>query len=185
MRRIPSAKDKCDKGNTYSKLLKRQKEAMEAGFYLEALVLDYAMIEDRLSEMLLKIGLVEIGEKSLVVIEKYTDDVRILLNEKDKNGDGKPEKIDSIFKKIKIIRKLKIKGKLYSEGIALMANVLISADDNRKIRKQYIHAFYSKHYDSAIVLIPEVVEEGMDLAGELDNYSGRVKTQINKRKERL
>ena len=56
-RRITPVTDNKDKKLTYSHNLKRYNKAMRDGFYFEAILISYAMMEDRLRSFLYHMGL--------------------------------------------------------------------------------------------------------------------------------
>ena len=58
-RLIDPVNDNKDKENTYRTNLRRYNKAMKEGFYFEAMLIDYAMMEDRLRSFLYHIGLLK------------------------------------------------------------------------------------------------------------------------------
>jgi len=58
-RKIKPVADSREKQATYAKNMARYKSAMTQGFYFEALVIDYAMIEDRLRSMIYHMALLK------------------------------------------------------------------------------------------------------------------------------
>ena len=55
-RKIAPVKDNKDKQRTYAREKARYCSAMKYGFYLEAMLIDYALLEDRLRSVLYHIG---------------------------------------------------------------------------------------------------------------------------------
>lgn len=55
-RKIAPVKDNLDKQRTYAKQKGRYKSAMSNEFYLEAIMIDYALLEDRFRSMLYHMG---------------------------------------------------------------------------------------------------------------------------------
>ena len=65
---INESKTGSDKQETYRTLLSRHKLAMKHGFYFEALLIDYAMLEDRLVAFLWRQGYLTMLTNSDLVI---------------------------------------------------------------------------------------------------------------------
>ena len=59
VRRIMPVTDHTDKQNTYKIHMEQYKKAMKYGFYFEAILIDYACLEDRLRAALYYIGLLQ------------------------------------------------------------------------------------------------------------------------------
>ncbi len=55
-RKIQPVQDNAEKQQTYRYLLSKYSHAMDQGFFCEALMIDYAMIEDRLRSMIYHMG---------------------------------------------------------------------------------------------------------------------------------
>ena len=76
-RNIAPVKDNLDKQRTYAQEKGRYKSAMKYGFYLEAMMIDYALLEDRLRSILFHIGFLP-NRKSMSVWKKarpYFDEI--------------------------------------------------------------------------------------------------------------
>ena len=72
---IASVGDNQEKRLTYRRWCGRYQKAMREGFYLEALLIDYALIEDALRSYLYHIGVIEARDS------RRTCNVRLLRRE--------------------------------------------------------------------------------------------------------
>ena len=87
-RKIEPVKNNLDKQRTYAKQKEKYKSAMQHGFYLEAMMIDYALLEDRLRSVLYHIGFLP-NRKTTTVWKKarpyFTEIVKQYKTEKE-NG---------------------------------------------------------------------------------------------------
>ena len=202
--RIPRVESSEQKSDTYKKLLDRHTEAVKSGFYLEAIVLEYAMIEDRFTEILRTLGIATLNEKGteyVPVIGLGTDLFKLLNpNKTDKKEHGSFKTISSKFEVIKALAE----EEKCPETLKLQRECVLAADKAAGVKKdgtrsmailplikelknwnglrdQYIHALYSKDYEQAMAILPDTSEQGMKLANEIHSFLGRVVTQAKNR----
>ena len=90
-RKIAPVKDNKDKRRTYAKQKARYCSAMKYGFYLEAMMIDYALLEDRLRSVLYHIGFLA-NRRSTIVWKKarpyFTEIVKQYKTEKENGALG-------------------------------------------------------------------------------------------------
>ena len=79
---IVRAKNGKKKQETYAKYMVKYNLAMKCGFYLEALVVDYAMLEDRLTAFLHYIGVVTRTHEKIKVNKRCYPLIRSSLGSK-------------------------------------------------------------------------------------------------------
>ncbi len=194
--------DNKSKGFTYSKLTGRLSQAIREEYYLEAMVLEYAIFEDQFSEMLKMLGLVCISNRKLVSIDQHSEAIASLIRKKlDKNN---VIVFDNITCKRDVIRQLAKPNGKCPESLLVHKECILLADESRGNKKdgtrskslvkilgeikdwndardQYIHAFYNKDYKTAMSQLPQLAEEGKKLSEELRKYTKRLKTQIKGR----
>ena len=115
-KQIDPVKDKMDKGNTYRCHCDSYSKAFDAEFYLQAIAIAYAMIEDRLRSFYYHTGIIEeplqhvteinnpqIKDCVLKIAETYLDaDTFSRTIERPQKGPAKV-KVDSISRKINIL----------------------------------------------------------------------------------
>lgn len=77
-RQISPVSDNQDKRNTYQLNIRRYNKAMKEGFYYEALLIDYAMMEDRLRSFLYHMGLLNTGSSHKADVSKVKESLREL-----------------------------------------------------------------------------------------------------------
>ena len=188
---IASVSDNQDKYLTYKQWCGQHKKAMEEGFYFEAMLIDYALMEDALRSYLYHIGV--IAERNSKHACKKANPLRGLMATylpKEKTSLG----ISTISGKMKIVRAtllwhlddakalqvdpyLKALSRQYSDRIdpEEYLNLLRRVDDWRDYRNEVMHALMSKNLAAVDERLAEKCEEGMALARELQAQVKRVK----------
>ncbi len=191
-RMIKPVIDNADKQRTYREHKVRYKKAMENEFYFEALLIDYALLEDRLRSMIYHMGFLR-DRSCFKIWNKKTDflkDVVSIYKEKDESYQLG---ISSISGKIKIVRCV-LKWTACTEGdyqkdkhlVALknkcecldIDGLLIAFEklnEWRDYRNEVIHALMNKNIDSLSVELKQRAEEGMTLATFFDNQEKTLK----------
>ncbi len=178
-RKINPVTDNMDKQRTYRKLMGRHSKAMRHEFYIEALMIDYALLEDRLRSFLYHIGVFNdrkaykaTGKNNITiplksVMEKYiTDNENTSLN------------VGTISGKMKIIRctlqwyenldceptdkYLKaIKKKYDGIDVAGLLDTLEKIDEWKDYRNEVMHAALNKNIEDLYQDIAVRAEDGM------------------------
>lgn len=180
-----------DKYLTYRQWCGRHAKAMREGFYFEALLIDYALMEDALRSYLYHIGV--IAERDSKRACKKANPLRGLIETylpKEKTGLG----IGTISGKMKIVRAtllwhlddtkalpddlyLKALKAQYSERVDAteFLDLLKRVDTWRDYRNEIMHALMNKNLVAIDEHLAEKCEEGMALARELQAQVKRVK----------
>ena len=188
---IQPVRNNIDKQRTYSDNIRRYNRALKQGFYFEAILIDYALMEDRLRSFIYYIG----GLRSTdnyrigkgVVRDKLTEIVEHYKLESENSTLG----ITNISGKIKIIRStllwaasierkpedryLKTLKSQY-EGQLDIGGLIETLKDIEiwcKYRNELIHALMNKNMGSVDERIEEQAVKGMALARYLD---GQIKS---------
>ena len=186
---IQSVKDNQEKYETYRNNIGKYNLAMKYGFYFEAMMIDYAMLEDRLSSFLVACGIMfapdnfSLGSKAnrgilREVIAKIT-------------GNEKAPALRNISGKIEMIRILlqfaesdyagdRKYLKLLHEGLqvidrAAVADALDGVDTWRGFRNEIVHAAMQKNVYSIKDEIEEQARNGMQYARIIDNAAKTMK----------
>lgn len=178
--------DNLDKQRTYREHKGRYKRAMENEFFFEALLIDYALLEDRLRSMIYHMGFLQNRKAHKIWKKKYSclqEIVSMYKEDKENCQLG----ISNISGKAKIVRCI-LKWAAYTEGDfkedphlytlksqceGLDSGGLIAAFDDLQAwcdyRNEVIHALMNKNLDSLSDNLKCHVEAGMQLANFFDN----------------
>lgn len=202
IREITPVRDNTDKHLTYRVFLSKYNKAIKEGFYFEALLIDYALIEDRLRSYLYYLGLLTTRNSFKIDCKKAKTKLKPIIEE------NKTKKENSNFTytmsgKIKIIRctllwaekealnendsYLKTIREQYDKHIDVggMLDVLQEIQSWCKYRNEVIHALLNKNANSQNEGIEYQAVRGMELARFLDNQvkclkkNNRIRRSIN------
>lgn len=190
-RLIAPVADAVDKQRTYREQMGKYSQAMRYGFYLQAVMIDYAMMEDRLRSMLYHMGF--LSNRTAPSIWKKTRPYLAQMVEP-YTPDGEPVKlgIRNISGKInlvlcvmlwtqeenathgdKFLTVLKRQCEEMDIGEVLSALEGITAWCG--YRNEVVHALMNKNLDSLDAELQQRAEEGMDLARALDGEIKKLK----------
>lgn len=180
-----------EKHLTYKQWCGQYKKAMGEGFYFEAMLIDYALMEDALCSYLYHIGV--IAERNSKRACKKANPLRGLIATylpKEKTDLG----ISTISGKMKIVRAtllwhlddtkvvpddpyLKVLDKQHSERIDAVGflDLLKCVDTWRDYRNEIMHALMNKNLAAVDEHLAEKCEEGMTLVRELQAQVKHVK----------
>jgi hypothetical protein len=161
---------------------------MQQEFYFEALLIDYAILEDRLSSLLYHIGALD-ARTDRKICKKVKNHLRSLVGRYEK-GDIKLT-VTTISGKERIARAIsrwagetagqsetdKYLSVLKEQFAAAeeFASVLDDIDDWRNYRNEIIHGLMNKNMDSLNEDLPRRCLEGMQLARALDSRIRTIK----------
>ena len=197
-RKIKPVENNILKQRTYAKLLGRYKLAVRNEFYFEAMIIIYAMLEDRLQSILYHTGV--IGNKSKMSTHKKTkgylqnmvaayqgDDQKSSLGMK--NITGKLTIIKAMLKWVTECENVEekylllLKSALETIDIGAMIETIECLEGWLKYRNEVIHASMNKDIDCLFSDLPERVEEGMRYARIIDNQAKILKKNSKVRKK--
>lgn len=192
-RQIKPVTDNFDKQRTYSENIRRYNKAMKEGFYFEALLIDYAMIEDRLRSFIYHIGGLKTREDYRIskghVRNMLTEIAGKYKEDKESNALG----ITSLSGKMKIVRATLIWStelertpddkylrtlKSQYEGQLDIGGMIDTLEEIRKwcdYRNEVIHALMNKSVDSVDERIADQAAKGMAFARYLDSQVKNLK----------
>lgn len=175
---IERAKNNKDKQQTYAKFLGIYKQSVEQGYYGEAELIVYAYMEDRLRALLYYIEAIN------------TRDI-IEINEQMQSLIGETRTPNGVVDKIKVIEASMEKcddAKDQNKYAAFLAEVYKHAFDNTEFEKcleaikkwcryrnEVIHGLFNKNIEDLYKGYRQHVNDGYDLARELDNYVRQLK----------
>ena len=188
-----------EKYETYRAEMARLKGALQQGFYFEAMLIEYALLEDRLRSFVYHAGLLQNRKASHLLPGKHAvrkDFNRIAQRVKTwKLEDGKETgntsnferlSVNKISDKIFIVRTIvlwsseleslpdesrylqALRGQCESLDAAALLETLDAIDTWRMYRNEVIHSLMNKRMESVQQKLSEQVEQGVQLARQLD-----------------
>lgn len=188
-----------EKYETYRAEMARLKGALQQGFYFEAMLIEYALLEDRLRSFVYHAGLLQNRKASHLLPGKNAvrkDFNRIAQRVKTwKLEDGKETgntsnferlSVNKISDKIFIVRTIvlwsseleslpdesrylqALRGQCESLDAAALLETLDAIDTWRMYRNEVIHRLMNKRMESVQQKLSEQVEQGVQLARQLD-----------------
>lgn len=193
-RRISPVSDNQDKRNTYQTNIRRYNKAIKEGFYYEALLIDYAMMEDRLRSFLYHMGLLRTRSSYKANVNEVKKSLKGIIQTYKRPKENDYFNVTSISGKMKIVRctllwaeqelgdcedkyllSLRRQYDKYIDAERLM-NALDDIERWCSYRNEIIHALMNKNVESTYQDIAFQAEEGMRLCRELDSQVDRLKT---------
>ena len=188
---IEQVRDNSDKRETYAYLLGKYKKALREQFYFEALIIVYAMIEDRLRSILYYYGIFD-GRNSKQVSNKTKQHLKWLFQQK--YGENEKVRLHTITGKIKVVRAIlewaenanantnryseylhRVKELTETLDVMAITDLLHEVDAWLKFRNEVIHASMNKNLQALYAGIDEKIEIGMRCARELDAHVKTIK----------
>ncbi|MDO4869475.1 MAG: hypothetical protein Q4A65_04210 [Bacillota bacterium] len=202
MRQIKPVSSNYDKQRTYAENMKKYNKAIQYGFYFEALIIDYAMIEDRLRSFIYHIGGLKTRNDYKISKGAVRNDLKTIVQGYKNNDENDSLGITNISGKMKIVRAtlrwaseieqvpdnqyLKALKSQY-EGQLDIGGLLDTLDEIAnwcKYRNEVIHALMNKSMVSVNEQLEENAIKGMELARYLDSQvrslkrGGRIRKSI-------
>lgn len=193
-RRITPVSDNQDKRNTYQANIRRYNKAIREGFYYEAILIDYAMMEDRLRSFLYHMGLFNTRNSHKADVSRVKKSLKGIVQTYKRPKENDYFNVTSISGKMKIVRctllwveqesgdcddiyLLSLRRQLdkYIDAERLM-NAINGVEEWCSYRNEIIHALMNKNIESTYEDIAAQAEEGMRLCREIDSQVDRIKT---------
>lgn len=191
MSRIEKVESGKDKAVTYKYQMERYKLSIDQQFYFEAIVIAYAMLEDRLLAFLHYAGVIDRrtegnqAEERIYVSTQAQKQIKALLKRK---TDDKIY-LDTISIKIKTIKKLMSLPEENNDPYLNSVRAQIDKTINRKDfnallqklstwlnpRNQIIHALMGKRTEAVLKIQAGIAEEGYQLGRALDGFVSKLK----------
>lgn len=182
-----------DKALTYAQQKGRYKQAMKMGFFYEAIVIDYALMEDRLRSFLYHAGILKLRTSDKIDCSDADKKVmKKIYCDYCRKGDAKLPQIKNISGKRDIISAIilwastttdvpeniyfkALKNQCESLDIQEMRDVFDAIKNWCSYRDEIIHALMNKNLISLQSELEEKAEEGMELANKLDTFVREMK----------
>lgn len=197
---IPAVENRSQKQLTYQKQMTRYKQAMNHEFYLEALLITYAMLEDRLKSFLYYIGAIRNVNDKKLTVSKTKNVLRTMYFGSEEASRNKKIDIDNISVKEKLIRKtlewsceqvgkpeeyyLEVLKQEYEGCLDIdgLLQTLEEIDQWRNYRNEVIHGLLNKDMNCLDSNLCNQVENGMKYARYLDGQIKQLKKNNRIRK---
>ena len=194
--KIKESEKNTTKYETYKTMMSKHKAAMKNGFYFEALLIDYAMLEDRLDAFLWAAGVM--NEMNVYSFGNKRN--KNLLNDIYKDYSGKDfksslrnisAKIDVIMSMINFGKKeysddnkflIELHNGLQSLDLDKLEETLSALNDWREFRNGIIHRAMKKSIFDLYDNLEENASLGLAYARTIDNESRKLKRHTNIRK---
>lgn len=190
---IPRTTDGKDKGNTYKLYMEKYNKAIKYECFLEAIVIDYAMLEDRLLALLHYTGVVSRTHSKISVNKFCRPQIRLIIGYNPNSAIN----VNNISVKIRIAKALlsiddREEDKYLSTVHSQLSERFSIHEFNEtmqdittwcEIRNQYIHALLNKNYDALQEGLCEYAEQGLKLARKIDGYVKVIKRNNSIRKK--
>ena len=185
-KQIAAVKDNTEKQEAYRKQLGRYRRALNNEFYFEAMLIVYAMIEDRLRSFLYYIGALRKADDPKLNVKQTKAILRRLYFGSDEDAFGQKMDLGQISTKEKLIRNtltwaLEYEGipeetylavlKSEYEGLDIggLLTTLDQIDVWREYRNEIIHGLLNKNVTSVDAELKSKVEAGMEYARFIDS----------------
>ena len=185
-KQIAAVKDNTEKQEAYRKQLGRYRRALNNEFYFEAMLIVYAMIEDRLRSFLYYIGALRKADDPKLNVKQTKAILRRLYFGSDEDAFGQKMDLGQISTKEKLIRNtltwaLEYEGipeetylavlKSEYEGLDIggLLTTLDQIDVWREYRNEIIHGLLNKNVASVDAELKSKVETGMEYTRFIDS----------------
>lgn len=183
---FPAVQTRQEKYQVYRYSMTRYAKAMKEGFFFEAILIDYAMIEDRLRSFLWHAGAFERWEDKTKFCDKEeSQELKTLIEE---NWPGHPKciSLEKIGHKIGCVRAVTVWAsesirspdesvflralRSQCEGLdaAAVLTVLTELEVWIKTRNEIIHSLLNKRSEDLECQIEELAREGNDIGRAID-----------------
>ena len=197
---IPSVNDNKDKQLTYQKMIDKYNRAIRDGFFCEAIMIAYAMIEDRLRSMIYHMGF--LANRQTLSLYKRTRPFLETCAEGylDPDEDSRLG-VKTLAGKIKIVRctylwaenveggyetdkfAMVLKSQIEGTDIDAVLTTLSDIEKWKDCRNEIVHAMMNKNFISLEATMEPHAVEGMRMARALDTQEKLLKrgNRIRKR----
>lgn len=184
-RKIAAVTNNTDKQRTYRQQLGRHSRAMREEFYFEALLIDYAVLEDRLRSLIYHMGFLA-NRKADKIWKKTRPDLLEFVTEYKRESEDLRLGIRNISAKIKIVRSVllwaqasgeengsekyrkTLKKQCRAMDLEGMLAVLQEIENWCGYRNEVVHGLMNKNIDSLHTQIMEKAQQGLRMARYLD-----------------
>lgn len=192
-RLVTPVSNNLEKYYTYREYISKYNRAMRGEFYFEALLIDYAMLEDRLRSMLYYMGALQTRDSIKINCKKTQGLLKKIVHDYSAKDESNNLGITSITGKIRVVRcvalwalavheetiddRYGIVLKKGMEGIDIdwLIRTLSDIQVWCRYRNEIIHCLLNKNIDSVGLSIAEQAETGFSLARDIDTQVRSIK----------
>lgn len=186
VRRITPVADNAEKQQTYTEQMKRFDRAMKEGFYFEAVLIDYAVLEDRLRSFLYHAAFFA-NRKATGCWKKTKPSIQQFVSLYKDQDETERLNATSISGKIKIIRAMlrwaaetetgyqndsylkRLKSQCESLDTGAMLETLDAVKSWCDYRNEIVHALLNKNTESVYTELEKQAQKGMEFARFIDS----------------
>ncbi len=200
---IEKSKDKMEKRDTYAGMFRKYNLAVKQGFYLEAVFIIYAMLEDRINSFLMYSGLVRYRKNGLRLSRGTAGDLPSELYWMGEKHNSNPNaNLTDISNRIKLLKNLagwaadtertaatpKYDSDLLDQvngtvDLFELREVLGEIDNWRIARNECVHGLMNKNFYAEEQKTRELAEQGIELVRRLDDLVKKFKKNNHLRKK--
>lgn len=193
--KIARVSDNKDKQRTYAYWKGRYKLAVKYQFYFEALMIDYALLEDRLTSILYHSGVLPNRQTLKMSARPTKDALRLILVSYGDFRENEAVKLTQISGKVRVIEAIAnwaknvkdgyrdnrylstLKSQYESIDLECLQDTLHDIGSWCDYRNEVVHAALNKNLESLSSEIGNRAEEGFRLANTLDNQERLIKKE--------
>ena len=198
---IDPVADNMDKRDAFATWLGQHTLAMAKGFYLEAVMIDYALLEERLLQMLWQMGFTDgswtTKEKAVTLLPDRKDFLETAVKQymKKEFGDNDKVSLEQITNKAKLVRCVSewvinveggyqddpflrdLKHRCESLDIQYLLDTLEQIRQWSGYRNELTHTLFNKNAETVKALLKDHAEAGLKYARTLDSHIRTLKAQ--------
>ena len=192
-RKIAPVANNAEKQETYREQINQYNKAMREGFYLQAILIDYALLEDRFRSFLYHMGAFKDRQSLRINANQSKDDLSRMVEQYKEDDESKGMGITSIKGKMKVIRcaiewaceaekvdpkdkyRYVLKDRLESLDIQEILCIIEETTVWCDYRNEIIHCLLNKNSIAVSEIVQDKAEEGFLLARRLDGQVRELK----------
>lgn len=192
--KIQPVQNNTEKEKAYRRQMEKYKRAIQYDFYCEAIMIDYAMIEDRMRSTLYHMGLLA-NRQATGLWKRNRPIVLDMVKKYKREKEDLMLGINTLNGKLKIVRSIllwaihtegdykgnryltALKSQLESTDIGLFLDTLDQIDAWKERRNEIVHAMLNKNIDILEDQLKPIAEEGMRLARIIDSQERILKSR--------
>lgn len=191
---IKKVENNYEKKETYAREIEKYKAAIKNEFYLEALVIVYAMLEDRLNSFLYHSGCCN---RELKITKKFKNEIKDIWGIENEQQKISMKKISIKYNYIRNMLEwaensckdnesefeLLLKSKIEGIDIGLLRESIDNLEKWCAVRNEIIHGLLNKNYIYLDKQLKEYAEEGYRIARDIDSVIKMYKRNDNIRRK--
>lgn len=189
---IERYKDGDGKQKSHRYLNSKYNRAIKEGFYFEAILIAYNLVEDRLIAFLHYAGIVSRDAEELKITKRTKKSIRFLMEKKEserlnvKNIEFKLDVIEKILRQKETeddyLKELFLQVNSTLDSDEFLAK-LIECREWKNARNKYVHGLANKNPLDVENYAEMLAEQGHNLARTFDNYVGKFSRKNNIRRK--